>query len=132
MKRIQKGILRSLLGLLLLAGCSPKITSNFPNKQTKLSLDDKVALLDVTDTLPSDILKVGDLRFQDSGFSTDCNFNSMMNRARKLARENGANIVKINDKKKPDLWSSCYRLKIDLYKHNGDVTKLKQIKLKLD
>lgn len=112
--------------------CSPKITSNFTNPQPKLSIDEKVALLDIEHKLPENLTKVGDLRFQDSGFSTDCSFNSLMTQARNEARKNGANIVKVIDKKKPDLWSSCYRLKIELYKYDGDVSSLPQYKLKLD
>lgn len=112
--------------------CSPKITSNFTNPQPKLSIDEKVALLDIEHKLPENLTKVGDLRFQDSGFSTDCSFNSLMTQARNEARKNGVNIVKVIDKKKPDLWSSCYRLKIELYKYDGDVSSLPQYKLKLD
>ncbi|UOY05769.1 hypothetical protein L0P88_17730 [Muricauda sp. SCSIO 64092] len=88
--------------------------------------------MDIEHKLPERITKIGDLRFQDSGFSTDCSLNSLMNQARIEARKNGANIVKVIDKKKPDLWSSCYRLKIELYKYEGDVSSLPQYKLKLD
>lgn len=55
-----------------------------------------------------------------------------MTQARDEARKNGANIVKVVDKKKPDLWSSCYRLRIELYKYNGEVSALPQYKLQLD
>tara|TARA_R110002020_G_scaffold414358_1_gene623852 strand:- start:568 stop:930 length:363 start_codon:yes stop_codon:yes gene_type:complete len=115
-----------------ITSCSPKITSNFTNPQPKLSIDENVALLDIDNDLPENVVKVGDLRFQDSMFSTDCSFNSLMTQARNEARKNGANIVKVMDKKKPDLWSSCYRLKIELYKYEGDVSSLNQYELKID
>ncbi len=115
-----------------LSGCSPKISSNFTNPQSTLSSNEKVAFLDVEDPLPENLIKIGALKFQDSGFSTDCSFNSLLNKARIEARKNGANIVKVTNKKKPDLWSSCYRLKIDLYSYNGDVSNLEQYELKLD
>lgn len=115
-----------------LTSCSPKITSNFINSQPKLSIDESIALLDIEHKLPESITKIGELRFQDSGFSTDCSFNSLMTQARIEARKNGANIVKVIDKKKPDLWSSCYRLKIELYKYDGDASSLSQYELKLD
>jgi hypothetical protein len=121
-----------MLAAIGLTSCSPKITSNFTNPQPKLSIDEKVALLDIEHNLPENLVKVGELRFQDSGFSTDCSFNSLMTQARNEARKNGANIVKVIDKKKPDLWSSCYRLKIELYRYNGEVASLPQYKLKLD
>lgn len=128
----QTTIMLFLITVIVFTSCSPKISSNFINPQPKLSIDEKVALLDLEHKLPENITKVGDLRFQDSGFSTDCSFNSLMNQARLEARKNGANIVKVVDKKKPDLWSSCYRLKIELYKYDGDVSSLPQYKLKLD
>ncbi|MEP5340759.1 MAG: hypothetical protein ABJL44_00165 [Algibacter sp.] len=121
-----------LITVIGFTSCSPKISSNFVNPQPKLSIDENVALLDIEHHLPKNIIKVGELRFQDSGFSTDCSFNSLMTQARNEARKNGANIIKVVDKKKPDLWSSCYRLKIELYKYNGDISALTQYKLKLD
>ena len=68
--------------------CSPKISSNFTNPQPKLSIDEKIALLDIEHKLPENVVKVGELRFQDSGFSTDCSFNSLMTQARNEARQN--------------------------------------------
>ncbi|WP_117883471.1 hypothetical protein [Aureibaculum luteum] len=121
-----------LITVIGITSCSPKISSNFTNPQSKLSINEKVALLDIEHILPKNIVKVGELRFQDSGFTTDCSFNSLMNQARNEARINGANIVKVIDKKKPNLWSTCYRLKIELYKYTGDVSSLPQYKLKLD
>lgn len=130
MKQITK--LLFVITVIGLSSCSPKITSNFTNPQPKLSIDEKIALLDIEHKLPESISKIGELRFQDSGFSTDCSFNSLMTQARIEARKNGANIVKVIDKKKPDIWSSCYRLKIELYKYDGNVSSLSQYELKLD
>jgi len=115
-----------------LVSCSPKIKSNFANSQPKLSSDENVALLDLEHELPANLIKIGSLKFQDSGFSTDCSFNSILNRARKTARDNGANIVKVVEKKTPDIWSSCYRLNIDLYRFKGDIAALSQYQLTLD
>ncbi|MGY8911477.1 MAG: hypothetical protein ACKVIG_16680 [Flavobacteriales bacterium] len=121
-----------LIAVIGITSCSPKITSNYTNPQPKLSIDENVALLGIDHNLPENVVKIGELRFQDSMFSTDCSFNSLMTQARNEARKNGANIVKVVDKKKPDLWSSCYRLKINLYRYKGDVSSLPQYELKLD
>ena len=121
-----------LITIIGITSCGPKITSNYINPQPKLAIEEQVALLDIDHKLPENLLKIGDLRFQDSMLSTDCSFNSLMNQARIEARKNGANIVKVIEKKKPDLWSSCYRLKIELYKYDGDVSSLPQYKLTLD
>ena len=115
-----------------MAGCSPKIKSNLTNAQPELSADEEVIFLDLKHEVPKEVMKIGSLKFQDTGFSTDCSFNSILNKARIEARKNGANIVKVTEKKSPDLWSSCYRLNIDLYKFEGNVSSLPQYKLTLD
>ncbi len=121
-----------LMGGGIANSCSPKITSNLINKQSELSSEDKVAFLDTNHKLPDSTILVGNLRFQDSGFTTNCSFNSLMNQARKEARKNGANIIKITQKRLPDIWSSCYRLKIELHRYEGDLSQLKQFQLSLD
>ena len=115
-----------------LTSCGPRITSTLIDPQPKLQPDIKVALMDIHHVLPENTVKIGDLRFQDSGFSTDCSFNSIMNKARNIARDNGANIVKVVDKKTPDLWSTCYRLKIELHRYDQDISELPQYQLTLD
>ncbi len=82
--------------------------------------------------MPESAKNIGNAKFGDSGFSIDCNFNSILIEARQIARKNGANIVKIADSKKPDLWSSCYRMKIDFYKYEGDVKSLQQYQLQIN
>ena len=118
--------------MILVIGCSPRIKPNITNPKPALTIEDKVALLDIEHELPENVQKIGSLEYKDSGFSTDCSFNSLMNRARRTARENGANIVKVIEKKNPNLWSSCYRLKIDFYQFDGRVSSLPQYQLSLD
>lgn len=118
--------------IIVMVSCSPKIKSNLTNSQPELATDEEIAFLDLKHEVPQEVTKIGSLKFQDSGFSTDCSFNSILNRARIEARKNGANIVKVVEKKDPDLWSSCYRLTINLYKFDGNVSSLPQYKLTLD
>ena len=75
---------------------------------------------------------LGSAKFGDSGFSTDCDFNTNLISARKIARANGANIVKVIEKSIPDLWSSCYRITVEFYHYEGDVTKLQQYQLQIN
>lgn len=117
---------------LIVFSCSPKITTNFETSEKPLTIEDKVALLDVQHTVPAGAKKIGNARYQDSGFTTDCDFNSHLTKARKLAREKGANIVKVTEKKTPDLWSLCYRIKVDFYYDEADVTKIPQYKLQIN
>jgi hypothetical protein len=121
----------ALLSLILL-GCSASIKSSFQNSKKPLTIEDKVAFLDTGHSVPENAVKLGQAKFGDSGFSTDCDFNSNLVKARKIARENGANIVKVTEKKTPDIWSTCYRLQIEFYFYAGNVSALPQYALQIN
>lgn len=117
----------------LLISCGASIKSNFNEQLKPLTIEDKVAFLDLQNQVPEGAKKIGNAKFGDTGFSTDCDFNTNLISARKLARANGANIVKVIEKKEPSiLGSSCYRIKVDFYFYNGDVTKLVQYQLQIN
>jgi hypothetical protein len=54
-----------------------------------------VTFLDLQNKVPENAKNIGNALFGDSGFSTNCDFNTNLISARKLARVNGANIVKV-------------------------------------
>lgn len=115
----------------LLMSCGASIKSNFNEQLKPLTIEDKVAFLDLQNQVPEGAKKIGSARFGDSGLSTDCSFNTNLISARKLARANGANIVKVIKKSTPDLWSTCYRITVEFYYFSGDVTKLSQYQLQI-
>lgn len=116
----------------LLVSCGASITSSFTEQLKPLTIENKVAFLGLEHKLPENAKKIGEAKFGDSGFSTDCNFNTNLISARKLARANGANIVKVVKKSVPDLWSSCYRITVEFYYFEGDVTELSQYQLQIN
>lgn len=125
-------VLILFISVFVFTNCSPKIAINYTDTLTPLSIDDKIALLDENHELPNNTKKIGDIRYQDSGFSVKCGFNSLLKKAEEEARKSGANIVKVIEKKRPDLWSGCYRLKVELHMYNGDVSILPQHSLHED
>ena len=120
------------ISILLLVSCGASIQSNFTEQLKPLTIENKVAFLDLENKLPENAKKIGEAKFGDSGFSTNCDFNTNLISARKIARENGANIVKVIKKSTPDLWSSCYRITVEFYYYEGDVTKLSQYQLHIN
>ncbi|MEM0543073.1 hypothetical protein WFZ85_10615 [Flavobacterium sp. j3] len=117
---------------LLLVSCGAHVKSSFSEQLKPLTIEDKVAFLDLKHQVPENSKKIGNARFGDSGFSIDCDFNTNLISARKLARANGANIVKVIKKSTPDLWSTCYRITVEFYYYSGDVTKLEQYQLQIN
>ncbi|WP_316248129.1 hypothetical protein, partial [Elizabethkingia miricola] len=118
--------------IIFLTSCSATVNSAFSDSGKPLTINDKVAFLDTTHKVPEGAKKMGTAKFGDSGFSTDCSFNSNLIQARQLARQNGANIVKVAEKREPGLWSTCYRMKIEFYYYQGDVTSLPQYQLQIN
>ncbi len=117
---------------LLLVSCSSSISSSFTSQNKPLTIEDKVAFLDLLNKVPEGAKKLGQAKYGDSGFSTNCDFNTNLISARKLARANGANIVKVVEKSTPDIWSSCYRITVEFYFYEGDVSKLNQYQVQIN
>lgn len=115
--------------LLVLFSCNAVIKESITKSYSTLPIDSKIAILAVNQPIPEKVELLGYMKFGDSGFSTDCDFYSNLSKARKKAREIGANIVKITESKSPDIISSCYRMKINFYKFDGDASNLSQIQL---
>ena len=122
----------SILSFTIFFGCSASINTSFQSQKSPLTKADKVAFLDTHHKVPENAQKLGDGKFGDSGFSTDCSFDSNLIKARDIARENGANIVKVKDNSTPDLWSSCHRMKIEYYYYDGKIEDLRQYQLKIN
>jgi len=94
-----------------------------------------VAFLDLQNKVLENEKNIENALFGDSVFSTNCDFNTNLISARKLARANGANIVKIVKIVKsssPDLWSSFYRMTVEFYYYEGDIAKLEQYQIQIN
>ena len=96
--------------------CSPKIGSTISSKQTALSDTDFVLILQQQDDFNNDGIEVGSIKSGDNGLSTNCTYYEVIDKLKNLARQNGANVIKITEHKSPDRWSSCERLTAKIYK----------------
>ena len=118
---------------LVLVSCGASVKSNFTTQLEPIKIDQKVAILDLKNTVPDGATKIGTASFGDTGFSTNCDFNTNLIDARKIARKNGANVIKVTEKKEPNFFgSSCYRIKVDFYSYQGDVTQLDQYQIQIN
>ncbi len=99
--------------------CAPSISSKILNKNySKLGEESKIYVLEQNDTIPTNSELIGDIKVGDSGFSTDCGYNKALSEITNLAKNSGANIIKILEVKAPNLLgSSCYRIKARIYRN---------------
>lgn len=101
--------------IIILAGCSPKITSSLTSARPPLSKDVEVTILDADDPVPEKAEVLGQIKIGDTGFTTkNGNYAAVLNIARDQARQAGGNVVKITEHKSPDLFSSIHRIKADI------------------
>ncbi|MCR8666516.1 DUF2846 domain-containing protein [Aestuariibaculum sp. M13] len=107
-----------LLIALFLHSCSPKIRSSLTDtKFPQLEDTEQVFLLGREDDIPENSLFVGDLKIGDSGFTTDCGYETVIENAKLTAKKSGANLVQLVEIKKPGFESTCYRIKAKMYRN---------------
>ncbi len=105
-----------ILGLFLISACSPKISSKLTNSSKLLDYDMPVIVLGLDAEVPKAAILVGSLKIGDSGFSTDCSYETVIDAAKLEARKAGGNVVKITKHRTPDFLSTCHRITAQIYR----------------
>jgi hypothetical protein len=64
--------------------------------------------------VPPNAEKLGTVKIEDPGFSTNCNYATVIDMAKIEARKVGGNAIKITQHTRPDFFSSCHRITADV------------------
>jgi len=107
------------VSIALFVSCAPSISNKLVNKNfQKLNDGIKIYILEQNAELPPNSELIGDIKIGDSGFTTDCGYNKVIAEATTIAKNSGANIIKLIEVKKPSAFgSSCYRIKAKIYRN---------------
>lgn len=100
---------------LALFSCAPKMHSSIILERHPLTEQAYVLVLEENDKFPKEGEEVGIIKSTDNGFSTRCSYHEILDEFKEFARIHGANTVKITALKKPDIWSTCYRVTAKMY-----------------
>lgn len=111
---MKKNIFILLLGIVLSA-CSTSKQTNVLNYSTPLPAGSYVEIIGLGQTVQKGAKFLGSISVGDSGFTSQCSYQEVIRDAMNLARGMGGNIVQITEHKEPDLWSTCHRIKADVY-----------------
>jgi hypothetical protein len=111
-----KTLLSSAWIVIAINSCAPKISSAIINKQPALDSTDLVVVLQKQDSFINDGVEIGTIKSSDNGFSVNCSYPDAINHLKNLARQNGANVIKITEHKSPDVNSTCDRIKAKIYR----------------
>lgn len=101
---------------LFLASCSPKLSSSIQRTYAPLDYKQEVRVFDMEEEVPANAEKLGTVKVGDTGFSTNCNYSVVIEKAKAETRKAGGNALKITEHSLPDLWSSCHRITADVLK----------------
>ena len=114
---MKKPIYALLIGLSLYS-CSPKVKSKLANSTfPAIEAGTPTFVLDENENIPENSIFIGDLKIGDSGFSTDCGYETVMENAKLRAKKSGANLILLTETKEPNAASTCYRIKAKMYRN---------------
>jgi len=102
---------------LALASCSPRITTQVTKSYTPIDFKQEIKVYDLMDPVPGKSEEIGFVKIGDTGFSTNCNFENVLNLAKIEARKSGGNAIKIIDHILPSAFgSSCHQITAKILK----------------
>lgn len=109
MKKILYGII--LLYILIFTNCSPRITSRITTAYEPLPIDAPIQVFNRQTPIPSKAEILGEVKSKDTGFSTNCDSVTIINKIKDEARKAGGNAIVILKHSKPSMWgSSCHQM----------------------
>ncbi|MCL2072973.1 MAG: DUF2846 domain-containing protein [Marinilabiliaceae bacterium] len=101
-------------GILILTSCSAKLTSSIQKTYAPLDYKEEVRIFELGEEIPPNAEKLGTIKIGDSGFSTNCNYDVVIEKAMLASRKVGGNALKITEHYTPDILSSCHRIIADV------------------
>ncbi len=72
---------------------------------------DEILVFDLNKEIPATAKTIGQFKIGDKGFTTDCQYQRVIEKAQEKARKAGGNAIQLTEVKEPDIWSTCYRIK---------------------
>lgn len=95
---------------LLLSGCSPKVYTSIQHGYPARPEGSPVQVYELGDTLPGNAERIGTFRITDTGFSTACSYDRVVELAKAEANNEGGNCLYLIDHKFPNLFSTCHQI----------------------
>lgn len=102
----------------LFFGCSPKVVTSSMKSNLPSRVDlyyEPFALIE-KDTFDRTASKfIGQIEIKDSGFTLSCDYETVKKMAKEEALKLGGNCLVIKEHREPNAWSTCHRIKADVF-----------------
>lgn len=97
--------------LVVLSSCNPKVATSLIKSYPPLSQDEKVVVFDINDPEPPGAEFLGQVKIGDTGFTTKCDYCTVLKKAEQEAGKVGGNAIKIVSHRYPgDGLCTCHRI----------------------
>lgn len=94
-----------------LASCSPKIHKSITKQLTPLDSTEKVTFFDINEVVPDNAEVIGEVMIMDGGFSSNCDWETILEKAKSIVRSAGGNGLEILQHSYPGQnGSSCHQI----------------------
>ena len=101
----------NLFVALIICSCSPKISTSISKNYQQIDYKQEIVVFGIDDTEPDAAELLGQVKIGDTGFSTNCNYDVVIDKAKLEARKVGGNALKIVEHKLPSaMGRSCHRI----------------------
>lgn len=101
----------------LFSSCAPKISTAISKSYATLDFREEVNVLGLAEDVPANSEELGVIKIGDTGFSTNCDWDVVIDKAKTEARKVGGNAIKITEHIPPSVFgSSCHRITAKILK----------------
>lgn len=115
MKKFQGLLLITVM--IFFGSCNPRISTNLIKTYPPVDYKQEIIVLGLNEPMPENAEVLGEVKTGDSGFSTNCGYDVVIDKAKLEARKAGGNGIKIVEHKPPTaLGSSCHRITAKILK----------------
>jgi hypothetical protein len=111
-----KRLIFGLFSISIIA-CSPKVITKLTKIYPPLDYKEDVIVIGISEEQPATAIEIGTVKIDDTGFSTNCGWNVVIEKAKMEARKAGGNVLKIIEHIPPStMGSSCDRITAKILK----------------
>ena len=96
--------------LILLYSCASTIQTTSTKSYPPTPLSEPIIVYGLNEAVPSSSVNIGTIKIGDSGFSTNCGWNQVIEKAKNEARKKGGTGIKLISILEPSTASTCYRI----------------------
>lgn len=97
--------------LLYFSSCSPKISTSLTKNLPPIDYKQEIIVIGLNQLEPDNFELLGEVKVEDTGFSNNCSYNIVIDKAKLEARKAGGNAIKIIKHKQPSTFgSSCHQI----------------------